>query len=213
MLKSFNWEMIQSPFQGRGTAFWMRVILSTLLVGNLGAAYFVYYPVGGTTEEMESKHRELTTTLRANKQKFERSRLVSTKVEKGKLDGDIFLGSYFLDRRVTYSTVTSDLAAMAKSSGLRPKEQAMNEEPIEGSDVFSMLTITGNYEGNYGDLVKFVNLIDHNPRLLVLEQLSAAPQAQSGLLNVSIKINTFIRDSGEMQAVINAPVAKRGGGE
>ena len=210
MLKNFNLEPIRSAMQSRGPAFWVRVTLGLLLLGNLIAAYFVFYPVGGTSEEMESKRQELVKSIRANKQKFERTSLVSTKVEKGKLEGDQFLTSYFLDRRVTYSTVTTDLAMMARTSGMRQKEQSMNEEPIEGSDIFSMLTITGNYEGNYGDLVKFVNLIDHNPRLLVLEQLSAAPQAQTGLLSVSIKINTFIRDSGELAAVVNAP---QGGAE
>ena len=206
MLKNFSLETIRASMQSRGASFWVRVTLGVLLLGNLIAAYFVFYPVGGTSEEMESKRQELVKTVRANKQKFDRTRLVSTKVEKGKLEGDTFLSNYFLDRRVTYSTVTSDLATMARTAGIRQKEQAMNEEPIEGSDIFSMLTITGNYEGNYGDLVKFVQLIDRNPRLLVLEQLSAAPQAQTGLLSVSIKINTFIRDNGELQAVVNAPV-------
>ena len=108
------------------------------------------------------------------------------------------MGDYFLDRRTTYSTVVSELALMAKNSGVRAKEQAMNEEPIEGSESLSMLTITGNYEGTYPDLLKFVNQIDRYPRLLIIEQLTASPQAQTGLLSVSIKVNTFIQDSGTM---------------
>ena len=147
---------------------------------------------------MEEKRQALVTQLRSKRAAFDRSKMISTKVEKGQTDGDQFLGNYFLDRRTTYSTVVSELALMAKNSGIRAKEQAMNEEAIEGSDSLSMLTITGNYEGTYPDLLKFVNQIDRYPRLLIIEQLTASPQAQTGLLSVSIKLNTIIQDSGVM---------------
>ncbi len=198
MLKNFNWAEWKSAVSSRGASFWVRVSMAVLLVANLVMAYFVFYPVGGTSEEMEEKRQALVTQLRSKRVAFDRSKLISTKVEKGQTDGDQFLGNYFLDRRTTYSTVVSELALMAKNSGVRAKEQAMNEEPIEGSESLSMLTITGNYEGTYPDLLKFVNQIDRYPRLLIIEQLTASPQAQTGLLSVSIKVNTFIQDSGTM---------------
>lgn len=196
MLKNFNWAEWKSSISSRGASFWVRTSLAVLLLANLIMAYFVYYPVGGTSEEMEEKRQALITQLRSKRAAFDRSKLISTKVEKGQTDGDQFLGNYFLDRRTTYSTVVGELALMAKNSGIRAKEQAMNEEPIEGSDSLSMLTITGNYEGAYPDLLKFVNQIDRYPRLLIIEQMTASPQAQTGLLSVSIKVNTFIQDSG-----------------
>lgn len=202
MLKNFDWSEIKNSVAGRGGSFWVRTIMAVLLVGNLVTAYFVYYPVGGTSDELEERRRALEVQLRSKKQGFERSRMISTKVEKGKADGDSFLGDYFMDRRTTYSTVVSELASMAKVSGIRAKEQSMNEEPIEGSDTFSMLTITGNYEGTYPDLLKFVNQIDRYKRLLIIEQLTASPQAQTGLLSVSLKLNTFIRDSAEERAML-----------
>ena len=202
MLKNFNWAELKNSIAGRGGSFWVRVIMATLLVANLVTAYFVFYPVGGSSDELEERRRALQTEVRSKKQGFERSRMISTKVEKGKADGDSFLGDYFMDRRTTYSTVVSELATMARVSGIRAKEQSMNEEPIEGSDTFSMLTITGNYEGTYPDLLKFVNQIDHYQRLLIIEQLTASPQVQTGLLSVSIKLNTFIRDTGEERAVL-----------
>ena len=198
MLKNFNWAEWKASFSSRGASFWVRTSMAVLLIANLIMAYFVFYPVGGTSEEMEEKRQALVTQLRSKHAAFDRSKLISTKVEKGQTDGDEFLDNYFLDRRTTYSTVVGELALMAKNSGIRPKEQAMNEEQIEGSESLSMLTITGNYEGTYPDLLKFVNQIDRYPRLLIIEQLTAAPQAQTGLLSVSIKVNTFIQDSGTM---------------
>ncbi len=205
MLKNFNWAEIKNSITGRGGAFWVRVIMSVLLVANLVTAYFVFYPVGGTSDELEERRRALELQLRSKKQNFERSRMIGTKVEKGKADGDSFLDGYFLDRRTTYSTVVSELTSMAKISGIRAKEQSMNEEAIEGSDTLSMLTITGNLEGTYADLLKFVNQIDRYPRLLIIEQLTASPQAQTGLLSVSLKLNTFVRDLSDQQQALLLP--------
>ncbi len=204
MLKNFNWAEWKSSISSRGASFWVRTSLAVLLLANLIMAYFVYYPVGGTSEEMAEKRQSLVTQLRSKHAGFDRSKLISTKVEKGQTDGDQFLGNYFLDRRTTYSTVVGELALMAKNSGIRAKEQAMNEEPIEGSESLSMLTITGNYEGTYPDLLKFVNQIDRYPRLLIIEQMTASPQAQTGLLSVSIKLNTFIQESGTMLSQVTA---------
>ena len=193
MLNNFNWAEIKSGIAGRGGNFWVRVIMGVLLVANLVTGYFVFYPAGGTSDELEERRRALELQLRSKKQIFERSRMIGTKVEKGKVDGDSFLGGYFLDRRTTYSTVVSELTSMAKNSGIRAKEQSMNEEAIEGSDTLSMLTITGNFEGTYADLLKFVNQIDRYPRLLIIEQLTASPQAQTGLLSVSLKHNLRVK--------------------
>jgi hypothetical protein len=66
-------------------------------------------------------------------------------------------------------------------------------EPIEGSDTLGMLTITANYQGSYADLVQFVNRLDRSRKFLILESLTATPQQNSGVLNVNMKLNTFIR--------------------
>jgi hypothetical protein len=42
-----------------------------------------------------------------------------------------------------------------------------------------------------------VHEIDRSPRLLIIESLTAAPQAGSDDLNVSMKLDTFVRDNGE----------------
>jgi type IV pilus assembly protein PilO len=67
-------------------------------------------------------------------------------------------------------------------------------DAIEGSDDLDMMTITVNFEGNYGQLIKFVNLLDRSPRFLIIESLQAAPQPKGDILTVSLKLNTFIRE-------------------
>ena len=65
-----------------------------------------------------------------------------------------------------------------------------------GSDTLSMMSISANYEGTYANLMRFVHELDRSPRLLIIEGLNAAPQATGGTLNISMKIDTFVRDDG-----------------
>ena len=62
-----------------------------------------------------------------------------------------------------------------------------------------MMTISANYEGTYANLMRFVHELDRSPRLLIIEGLNAAPQQTGGTLNISMKIDTFVRDDGSVQ--------------
>jgi type IV pilus assembly protein PilO len=59
-----------------------------------------------------------------------------------------------------------------------------------------MVTVVGNYEGTYGDLLQFVNRLDKSSRFLIIDTMSAAPMQGSGDLSINIKLNTFVREDG-----------------
>ena len=59
-----------------------------------------------------------------------------------------------------------------------------------------MMSISANYEGTYANLMRFVHELDRSPRLLIIEALNAAPQQSGGTLNISMKIDTFVREDG-----------------
>ena len=172
-----------------------RAALGVLLLANLVAAFFVIRPLGGSAEELQARLVEYEQQARQRRAHLETLRKLSGKIEKGRAQGDAFLDRYFLERRSAYSTVISELAAMAKAAGVRPKEHTYEEEPVEGSDTLAMLTINGHVEASYADLIQFMNQLDRAPRLLIVESLAASPQPASGALNVNIKINAFVREA------------------
>ena len=59
----------------------------------------------------------------------------------------------------------------------------------------SQLTITAGFEGTYQSLTKFVNLLDKSPKFLIIESMQASPQQAGAVLNVSLKLDTFVRES------------------
>jgi hypothetical protein len=101
-----------------------------------------------------------------------------------------------MDEPTTSATIMSELTEAAKEAGIRMGQAQFNREAIEGSNNLFMLTAQVGFDGSYANLTKFVNLLDKSPRFLIIENMQAnAPQQQGGqALNVTLKIDTFVRD-------------------
>jgi type IV pilus assembly protein PilO len=197
MPRRFKFEL---PERLRGKAakeprFIARVVLGTLLVANLIAAYAVFQPVGGSAEELEAEITTLRSDLQRRQAALAKMRTLVAKIEQARTTGDEFLTQYFTDRRTASSAIVSELDVAAKEAGMRPKERSFAYDPVEGSDTLSMMTVVANYEGTYGDLLQFVNRLDKSARFLILDTLTASPQQGGGVLNVQVKFNTFVRES------------------
>jgi Tfp pilus assembly protein PilO len=188
---------MRKSFNLRGPQGIVRAVLGVLVAANLIAAGFVLFPPGGSAEDLEQQHISLDAQLRTARDHVNLTRLHASAVEKGRKEGDDFLSKYFLASRINFSTVLSELDAAAKPTKLKTKDTAFALEPVEGSDTLSMMSITAAYEGTYQDLLRFVNEIDKSNGLLIIESLSAAPQANSDTLSVSMKLNTFVRGNEE----------------
>jgi Tfp pilus assembly protein PilO len=174
--------------------FIARVAIGVLLLANLVAAYGVFRPFGGSAEELDEQVASMQQQIKQRHAGLQRLRALVSKIEQARTSGDEFLGTYFMDRRTASSTIVSELSGAAKEAGIKPKGESFAFDPIENSDTLSMMTISANYEGTYGDLLEFVNRLDKSKRFLILDTLAAAPQQGTGNLTVNIKLNTFVRE-------------------
>lgn len=174
----------------------IRLAAAVLLAANLVAGYFVLRPLGGSPEELRKEAADLRMQLRQRQNTLQHTRLFAAKIQSGRSEGDEFLEDYFLPRRTAYSTVLGELTKAAGEAHIKPKESSFSIEPIEGSDTLEMMQISANYEGTYADLIHFINLIDKADDLLIIEGLGATPQQGSALLNITLKLDTFVREDG-----------------
>jgi len=182
----------------RVTLRW-RIALGVLLLATIFAAWIVMYPPGGSADDLQQQLAALQSQTTARRTLLASTRQHVAAVEQGRTEGDKFLNEYFLARRTAYSTLLSELVDAADRAKIKPKEHAYATEPIEGSDSLSMMSISANYEGTYANLMRFVHELDRSPRLLIIEALNAAPEQSGGTLNISMKIDTFVRDDGSAQ--------------
>jgi hypothetical protein len=172
----------------------LRAVLGTLVVANVIAAGLVLFPPGGSAETLNRQLAALQSQSIAQQATLERSKRHAAAVERGRTEGDQFLGEYFLGSRTAFSTVLGELNAAADVAKMQQREHGYSLEPIEGSDSLSMMSVQASYSGKYADLMRFVHEIDRSPRLFIIESLTAAPQQGSDDLSVSMKLDTFVRE-------------------
>jgi Tfp pilus assembly protein PilO len=188
MRRNFNWRDPQTIVRG---------IVGLLLLANLVAAGFVLFPPGGSAEDLQRQFISLQAQMKTSTAQLEATRQHAASVDKGRSEGDQFLGVYFLPTRTASSMVLSDLQTAASQTKVTAREASFTLEPIEGSDTLMLMSITAAYEGTYADLLRFVHEIDKSQRLLIIESLNAAPiQGPGKLITVSLKLDTFVRDDG-----------------
>lgn len=193
MPRSFN---VWPPNNPRAV---IRLVLGVLIAVNLAAAYFVFWPIGGSPEQLREHAVQMRAQIQHQEALLRRTRVLAGKIESGRVEGDQFMSNYFLPRRTAYSSIMADLNELANQTKVTPKEGAYSIEPVEGSDTLDMMQLSVNYEATYPDLIHFVNLLDKTDRLVVIETLNATPQQSGAKLNVMLKLDTFVREDGSAQ--------------
>ena len=173
-----------------------RFVLGVLLLANLVAAFAIFQPLGGSAEELDRQLSEMQGQLNREQAQVQRTRALVAKIEQARSSGDSFLQTYFMNRRTLSSTIVAELHRSAKEAGIKKAQHSFTIDPVEGSDTLSMVTVVGNYEGSYGDLLQFVNRLDKSGRFLIIDTMSAAPMQGTGNLAINIKLNTFVREDG-----------------
>jgi hypothetical protein len=180
-------QRVAAQMASRDPRFWVRAALGALLLLNLIALWIV--------EQLEAELVTKRAELVQRKAALERSKLHLARVETSREQDQKFQAQFFTDRRVASSTFVAELSKAATESGLKPREHTFLFDPVEGSDTLSMMTITAAYEGSYADLLKAVNRLDRSSRFLILDSLTASPQQGTGMLNVTIKLNAFVKEA------------------
>ncbi len=177
----------------------MRAVIGTLLAANLAAAVVAFHPFGGGADDLRRDQESLGAQLSRMRARLAATKRLADKVDTARTQGDKFLGQYFTDEGTTSSVILAELTETAKEAGIRMGTAQFSREPIEGSDTLKMLTAQVGFEGTYANLTKFVNLLDKSPRFMIIENMqAAAPQQQGGqALNVTLKIDTFVKGAGD----------------
>jgi Tfp pilus assembly protein PilO len=197
MRKAFNIPRLSLPasLRMKEPRVLARIILGALLAANMAAAIWAFKPWGGSPEDLLRDEQDMRRQLIQQQARLARTRTLVSKVEQARKEGGDFLAKYTSNRRVMSSTMITELDRAAREAGIKPREVSIQLEPVEGSDALSQLTITAGFEGTYQSLTKFVNLLDKSPKFLIIESMQASPQQAGAVLNVSLKLDTFVRES------------------
>lgn len=173
----------------------MRAIIGVLLAANLATAVIAFKPFGGSAEDLRRQQAALSSQLGEAQTQLANSKQLVEKIQKARSEEDKFVNGYFTDTRTTGAQILTELTKTAKDAGIKPGTWTFSLEQLEGSDTLQELSTSMGFEGSYANFTKFINLLDKSPNFIIIENMqAAAPQQQGGqALNVTLKIDTFVR--------------------
>ena len=192
-LSRFNAPNMPSLSALKDTQVRIRLLLGVLLVANLVAAAFAFHLFDDSPEQLARQVQNTRQQVLAAVVKLNHTRMLAGKVDKGRDEGNRFISTYMTSRRATYSTIISEIDALAAQATMKSKDAVIRLDAVKGTESIDMMTVTASFEGDYKSLLALVNEIDVSKRFLIIESLSASPQ-QNGKLQVTLNLNTFVKE-------------------
>lgn len=97
-----------------------------------------------------------------------------------------------------YSTLTSELNAIAASSGLRLDNQSFKRTEVKGQSRLTELSIDAQVTGDYHGVVRFLNALQRSQTFYAVDDLAAQSAASrtggpKDQLKVKMHIKTYVR--------------------
>jgi Tfp pilus assembly protein PilO len=170
------------------------MVLGLLAAFNVIFYFLAVYPLDAREEQRQAFIMGLQQQAAAKTAEVEKLRLIAGKVEQARSEGDSLLQTITLERNTTYSKLVAELVTAASESRVETRESNFDLQPVEGAEQYGAITITANFRGEYANLVQFLNRLDKSEQFLIIESLGATPRSDSTELQITMKIDTFVRD-------------------
>ncbi len=183
-----------TPWPRRVRRSYVFGVLGLLAAFNLIFYFVAVYPLDAREQEHQAVLAALQQQIAAKTSELKNLRIITEKVEKARSEGDSLLADITLERNTTFSRLVRELVTAAAESRIEARETNFNLEPIEGATQYGAIAITANFRGEYDNLVKFLNRLDKSDHFLIIESLTATPRSDSTELQITMKIDTFVRD-------------------
>jgi len=195
-----NYSQVLAGVNFREPTVLVRGALGLLFFANLLAAVFAFHLIGDSPADLDTQLSSARQSFQAARQRLDDSKKLIGNMELSRGEGDKFLAASMTSRKRTYSTIDTEMNKLAETAGMKVGDLNYTlPDRIEGTADLAVLSITANFEGNYAQLVKFVNLLDRSPRFLLIDTLQVAPQPKGDILSTTVKLDTFIKDDQEAQ--------------
>lgn len=138
----------------------------------------------GALEKLVEQKRESVTNLRTS----------LDRVAAAREDGSGLLEELTFERQRTFSELLTELGDAASGAGVEIRETDYATEEIAGNESYGMVSVTANFHGRYENLVQLLNRLDRSSDFLIVESLGARPRQDTGDLQITMRIDTFVRE-------------------
>ena len=172
------------------------IVVGLAALGLFDAAFywFMVRPLDDREQETAAAIAAVERQVEQRRETVERLRSVVEKIEAARSTGDRLIEDITVRRRTAFSTLVIALDRAASEAQIEDRDRTYDIEPVEGANEYGIVRMNANFRGRYENIVRFLNLIDRSEQFFIIESLGASPQTDAGELQVSMRVDTFVRD-------------------
>jgi Tfp pilus assembly protein PilO len=170
---------------------WVAAGIGVLVVADIVFAVALFQTLREAPEQMAAQRNQLAATSRQLEADVARVEKIRGELGRVGQNSDEFYNSTFLDSRTVYSTVDSDLLAIANKAGVKTTGFTFKQTNIADRHV-AELDINTTVDGDYASLLQFVNGIERSKNFYFLNQLQLASSGPGGI-RLEVQLHTFCR--------------------
>jgi Tfp pilus assembly protein PilO len=130
----------------------------------------------------------LEKQYRADNTRLERFR---TELPTDEKQWDEFFNTHFHPAGAGYSAISEDLGDLSRTAGLRSDSISFHQHAPDARGLMQV-DISTAVEGDYDNLVQFLNKLEHSDNFYVLDSLALAPSTV-GKLRLNVQLRTYFR--------------------
>lgn len=179
------------------TAVWrtnrlLPILIGVLVLCNLAALGLLQMVVGPRLESLDREFFNLQKSYREARRAEEGPRTIQNDYRRNLHDLDLFRAA--IPEKSQLTGLIAELFSMAGNAGLTIDRIDYNPKPVEAEDLLSY-SLTFNVSGDYGQIKKFIFLIEHSTRLIAIEQLGLNAPREAATKNISLRLGltTYFR--------------------
>lgn len=168
-------------------------VIGILLLLNLAAAGVAIWYVGPQLATLENDFLRAQQNYRDARKSGEVDESPQGLFRRGLADLQTL--SAAIPDRTEFTGLISDLFAMAGQSRLDIDRVNYAPAPVKGEEELLSYTLSFNVSGDYGQVKKFIYLIEHSPRLVAIEELTlnSSEGQRPGQINLGLRLTTYFR--------------------
>ncbi|AMV72777.1 hypothetical protein JCM30471_12930 [Desulfuromonas carbonis] len=170
------------------------ILIGILLLVSLAAAAVAFWYVGPQLAALENDFLRAQQNYRDARKSGEVDESPQGLFRRGLADLQTLAAA--IPDRTDFTGLIGDLFAMAGQSRLAIDRVNYDPAPVKGEEELLSYTVSFTVTGDYGQVKKFIYLIEHSPRLVAIEELNlntSSGAERPDQINLGLRLTTYFR--------------------
>ena len=174
--------------QGRSR---LRILLAILMAANAVLLVLFFRPPSRTLAQQEAELQRISARHATLLATVQRMRDLSSQLQEAIQTGRQFPQEHFLQPEGAFSAMLEDLQEVATQNSLTPASINYQREEHASRPGWVSIKVRLSVDGQYADLVRFINSLEQSPLFWILNNLKVSGSAARGL-RLDLEMETYI---------------------